>query len=272
MQQTQSVESDAVLPCRVAGKGRPVLFVHGTAAAVWGDLPLQVAGFARAITYERRGFVPAGAAVPARAAVPPLTRLPPHADDAAELLAAVAGAPALLVGWSIGGVIALEVALRWPQRVAGLVLLEPPLHAKRHPDANLFSGVVGSIVLGVLAGRERGGRRFSRWVFREADGRCSLDHAPRDVREAVARNAAAVCAELSGGTGEHLKLAALAALRVPTVVFAGGRSQAFLRAGAKRAAQAVQGAEYIELADANHLLQLDAAPAIAQSVRRLLQA
>lgn len=248
---------------QVAGTGAPVLFVHGTAASVWGDLDRRVAGFARAITYDRRGF--------GRSDLPSQTRLTPHADDAAALLRAEARAPAVLVGWSIGGVIALEVASRFPTLVAGLVLLEPPLFAKRHADLNLFNGVVLSILTGALRGAERGGRRFSRWVFREEGGGNSLDSVAGGVRDAIDANAAAVCAELRGGTGEHLAADTLAAIRVPVVVFAGGRSQAFLRAGARRAADAVPGSRYIECAQASHFLQFDAAEAIAEEVRRLVQ-
>ena len=260
----QLVRDGAALHWRAAGQGRPVLFIHGTAAAVWGQLPARVAGFARALVYDRRGF---GASQGA-----PLSKLSPHAEDAAALIHAAGGGPAVLVGWSIGGVIALELAATQPALVAGLVLLEPPLHAKKHPDLNLLNGVVLSILTGALAGKTRGGRRFSRWVFRESDGSNSLDRVPADIRATLETNAAAICTELQGGTGEHLKAAQLAGIRSPTAVFAAGRSQAFLQAGARRAAQSVPKAELIELPEATHFLQLDAAERIARSVQRMVGA
>jgi pimeloyl-ACP methyl ester carboxylesterase len=192
-----------------------------------------------------------------------------HAEDAAGLLRAVNGGPAVLVGWSIGGVIALEVAARHPGLVRGLVLLEPPLHAKRHPSLNLLNVVVGSILCGALLGQARGGRRFSRWVFREVGGGNSLDRAGADVRAELDANAAAICRELRGGTGEHLSQAQLGAINCPTVAFSGALSQPFLQAGAERAARAVRNGQHRNLAETTHFIQLERFDEIAAAVQRL---
>ncbi|WP_035304915.1 alpha/beta fold hydrolase [Actinokineospora inagensis] len=50
-----------------------------------------------------------------------------HADDAARVLAAVTGEPALVFGSSLGAVIGLDLLLRHPDRVRLLVAHEPPL-------------------------------------------------------------------------------------------------------------------------------------------------
>src|SRR3954471_3751496 len=127
---------------RQTGAGAPaVLLVHGTAAALWGDLPERLGGRHRVVDYDRRGYDGSTGPAPSTLGV--------HTDDAAELLDRLDMAPALVVGWSVGGVLALHLGVRYPARVAGLVLLEPPLHAKRHPSLRLLCGVVG----GVLAGR-----------------------------------------------------------------------------------------------------------------------
>jgi pimeloyl-ACP methyl ester carboxylesterase len=243
------------------GAGQPVLFIHGTGASVWGDLFALASGSCRAIRYDRRGF---GASLHA-----PVDKLSRHAQDAARLLEARDGRGAVIVGWSIGGVIAAELAIRHPELVAGLVLLEPPLWAKKHPDLNLFNGVVLSTLLGLVAGPRRGGLRFSRWVMRERSGGNSLDTVDPRVREQIAANAAAIGVEIRGGTGEHLSSADFASIRVPTEVFAADRSQQFLVDGARRMADAIPNARFSQLNDATHFLQLEHAGPIVTAIARV---
>src|SRR3954471_13924008 len=107
---------------RQTGTGAPaVLLIHGTAAALWGDLPARLAARHRVVDYDRRGYDGSSGPAPSSLAA--------HTDDAAAPLARLDLAPAVVVGWSVGGIIALDLAVRYPARVAGLVLLEPPLHA-----------------------------------------------------------------------------------------------------------------------------------------------
>lgn len=242
-----------------AGSGTPILFVHGTAASVWGDLFEQAARIGAAIQYDRRGFGASGGASP--------KSLSRHADDAAALLDGLNARGAIVVGWSIGGVIAAELAVRHPAAVGGLVLLEPPLWAKRHPDPNLFNGVALSIVVGLLAGAGRGGRRFTRWVFRERGGGNSLDTVDPAVRERIDANASAIGVEIRAGTGEHLTPEMLAGIRQPTIVFAGDRGQPFLAAAAGRMAAAIPSAQLRILPGASHFLQLERAGEIAEALK-----
>ncbi len=241
------------------GAGVPVLFIHGTAAAVWGDLPARTAEFARAIQYDRRGFGSSPAA--------PVAALSPHAADAAALLQSLTEEPAVIVGWSIGGVIACELAALYPDSVRGLVLLEPPLWAKKHPSLALLDGVLVSILVGLLAGPASGGRRFTRWVFRERDGGQSLDQLPADLRARIEANAAAIGVEIRAGTGEHLTAEQLGKLRIPTAIFAGDRSCLFFEQCSRRLADLIPDAQLVPVAGANHLMQVDHAAAIVKAIR-----
>ena len=51
-----------------------------------------------------------------------------YADDVRHLLDAIVGQPALLLGHSLGGVVAVQVGVTAPERVRGLFLEDPPLY------------------------------------------------------------------------------------------------------------------------------------------------
>ncbi|GMA13821.1 alpha/beta hydrolase [Deinococcus metallilatus] len=92
----------------------------------WGNRPFigpATAGFTRVITYDRAGV---GQSTP-----------PEQVRDLGDVLgeldavlqAAEVNEPAVLVGHSVGGLVAFEFARRFPARVAGLLLLD-----SSHPD------------------------------------------------------------------------------------------------------------------------------------------
>ena len=189
------------------GSGPPVLLVHGTAARVWGDLPDRLAACGRAIHYDRRSF--------GRSTHPPLADLAGHRRDAAALLDALDAAPAVVVGWSIGGVLALDLAVADPAKVRGLVLIEPPLHAKRRPTPRMARAVVGGQLLGRLGRPKAGAETFLRWALRRRAGNGDLERIPPEWRAAMLANAAAIVRELAAGTGEHIPPEGLAGVRVP---------------------------------------------------------
>ncbi|MDQ6971665.1 MAG: alpha/beta fold hydrolase [Mariprofundaceae bacterium] len=58
----------------------------------------------------------------------------PPADWEKALLAAMPAEPVLLVGWSLGGMLAMRLALSSPQRVAGLVLVGATPCFRTRPD------------------------------------------------------------------------------------------------------------------------------------------
>ncbi|MGV8979321.1 MAG: alpha/beta fold hydrolase [Cellulomonas sp.] len=102
------------------GAGVPVLLLHGVtdSAECWGSVVRHLAGGRPVVAVDARGHgrTPLGDEPFSIGAL---------ASDAAEVLRVVAGAPALVVGHSLGGVVAEELALTEPGLVAGLVLEDP---------------------------------------------------------------------------------------------------------------------------------------------------
>lgn len=248
----------AWLAAHARGAGPAVLLVHGTAPAAWGTLPASLAATNRVVTYDRRTFGDSPAPAP-----PSLTV---HASDAAAVIEA-SGAPATIVGWSLGGVIALEVAATRPDLVEALVLLEPPLHAKRHPRPRMVSAIAGAAVLGRLGRPDVGARRFLRWALGRRDGSDDLGRMPAAFGAALhAGDDVALVAELGLGTGEHLDRAALGRISVPTRVLCGDASGPAFAHAASRVVAAVPHATLVEVATCGHAVQLDAPGAVVDAV------
>lgn len=115
----------------------PILFIHGLfgSTRVWRLVidDLNTAGY-RTITYDRPG---------AGLSAKPLSAdysQPAHADHAAALLDALGIEQALIVGHSAGGNVAAHFALRHPERVTALALVDAAVLAGGPP------GFVGGIV------------------------------------------------------------------------------------------------------------------------------
>jgi pimeloyl-ACP methyl ester carboxylesterase len=98
------------------GAGAPVVFLHAAVAdrRMWRDVAARIAATHRAIAYDRRGFGMTTAPNEDHSAL----------DDLRRVLDAQAG-KAVLVGCSQGGRIAINAALRYPERLRGLVLIAP---------------------------------------------------------------------------------------------------------------------------------------------------
>jgi pimeloyl-ACP methyl ester carboxylesterase len=109
-----------VLRWAEAGSGRPAVVLDAAlgepGSLAWAGVMPLVAPQARVMAYDRAGI---GASDP----VSPLT-LAVQVDDLAAV-AGQAGGPCVLVGHSWGALLAQLVALRHPELVAGLVLVDP---------------------------------------------------------------------------------------------------------------------------------------------------
>jgi pimeloyl-ACP methyl ester carboxylesterase len=135
-----------------SGSGTPVVFIHGIGASMYGwryALPAVVAAGYRGVAFDNRGFG--------------FSDKPAHGYSNAAyahlvvaLLDSLGISSAVLVGHSMGGAIAAEVALRYPDRVRGMVLIGAAGYGVRWPGV---LKIARWRFLGAIATRFRG-----RWI------------------------------------------------------------------------------------------------------------
>lgn len=112
---------DAHLSVYDAGSGKSIVFLHGNASR-WQHWEPQLQALSsrfHCIAFDQRGY---GASSPLTSP----NSLSQMADDAAAVCQALRVDHAYFVGLSMGGAVAIAVALRHPALVDGLVLAAPP--------------------------------------------------------------------------------------------------------------------------------------------------
>jgi pimeloyl-ACP methyl ester carboxylesterase len=248
------------------GAGEPLLMVHGNGggAVVWAGTVDALARGCRVITYDRRGF--------GRSTFPPVRDWSRHAADAAALLRTLGVGPTTVLGWSGGGIVALELAIAEPDLVSALVLAEPPVHAKRHLTVRMAWTMIGAQVLRRTAGDEAGAVRFYHWASRRTTGGNSFDEFPAPVQAAMRASAAATLAELDAGTGEHLTAAAIGGIRCPVTFLLGELSDPVFAAATRRLVPMLPQAAVVTIEGAGHALHVDRPVEFAAAVRSALPA
>jgi pimeloyl-ACP methyl ester carboxylesterase len=245
-----------------SGSGPGVLLVHGTAANLWGDLPAMLSSDHRVVNYDRRSF--------GRSVNAPLANLRRHTRDAAGVLESLDEGPSTVVGWSFGGLIALDLAATRPDLVSGLVIIEAPLFLKYRPRFDLVRGVVAAKFQAARGRPREGADRFLRWVLQRRGEGNDLDRLPVAWREAMLGNAAAILRELDSGTGEHeLGKGALSDVRCPIRWLYGDRSARTFEDTARRAPSHFAQVTLVPVARAGHVVQFDRPDAVADAVRRV---
>ena len=117
----------AGLATEIVGSGDPVIFLHANVCdrRMWRDQLDTIGASRKAVAYDRRGFGQTRAEREDFSAV----------SDLKAVMDATAGsAPAILVGCSQGGRIAIDMALLHPSSVRGLVLIAPSVAGAPPPE------------------------------------------------------------------------------------------------------------------------------------------
>lgn len=246
-----------------SGAGPPVLLIHGTGidADTWGAIYDDLARDHRVIAYDRRGFSRSGP----EGATPDWKR---HSADAAALLREMEAAPATVVGWSAGGIIAYDLAVSHPELVSTLVTFEAALHGVKHPSLGFMRTFVAAQVLGRVRGPEAAVDRFMHYTCGFREGGHVWDEYPADRKAVLYGNGRSMLRELNAaGRDRHLTAERLGGLRMPVTIAYGARTQPWFERCAKAAAKLVPTARLQTIPGGNHALAYTAPEATAALVR-----
>ena len=153
MQTTMVSIGDTSLAVQICGSGAPLVLLHAFPLdhTMWHRV-LPLANHARLIIPDQRGF---GSSTCNDSEKSPIVSITQLADDVAKLLDALdIEEPATIAGISMGGYVAQHVAVRYPEKVSRIILIDTKFSADtpeaRSTRANL-AATVGRVGQQVLA-------------------------------------------------------------------------------------------------------------------------
>lgn len=247
------------------GEGPPVLLIHGTGATsdFWGEAAERLAERCHVVTYDRRGT--------GRSAHLPTGHHDVHAEDAAAIIRGLGMGDVTVVGWSMGGIVALCLAQRHPELVRGLVLQEPPLYARHDLAFDIWRGIVPAIALSKLGLKVRAAERFNRWTY--SSGGTGYDDWPESWKATTREHARTICAEIDIGTGERvLTPAQVRTIEHPALGLLGACSLPYYRRAMERIRTLLPQLRIETIPGANHAMHVDGREAWVDAVSNFASA
>lgn len=233
------------------GSGRPLVFVHGvgTSGELWADDLASLGEYCRLIVYDRRGYG-------ASSASPRDWR--GHRADAEALIEALDAAPAVLVGYSGGSMVALPLALERPDLVSSLVLLDPAFDLEHCRTAGLVRAVLGTQVRRRLFGERRGAEHWMRYVSGYPSGGSAFDKTSPQRRRRLLANASTFFDDYASDDGDDFEESRWANISAPVTIVDAALSPPFLRRSCERLKQLLPQAKTVTLENSGHYVSVDA--------------
>jgi pimeloyl-ACP methyl ester carboxylesterase len=198
-----------------------------------------------------------------------------HLQDLAALLDQIQMDQCLVLGWSLGGILAMELALRDPGRVRGLILVATAAHpVGDHPPITVWDQVYTGIasLLNLL---------FPGWPWAiETFGKRSLyryliqQHTPQTYRYIAAcavpaylKTSAYARRALSQALRQgYNRLGDLESIQVPALVMAAAHDCHITPAASQKTAQALPQADWILYPDVAHLFPWEIPSQVQQDI------
>jgi pimeloyl-ACP methyl ester carboxylesterase len=228
-----------------------ILLAHGlfVDAALWRAQVEPLARLGRVVVLDMPGY--------GRSEVPPPFDLPRHADVLADAMPAMGIGRAVCIGWSWGGALVLHLALRHPELVAALAVLNTTAEATtryRRAKYRLLVRIVRRFgLLPWLARSQIAPLMFSPRSRRDRPELVEefVRQAAAPPREVIVRGALAVAIDAPDISGR------LGAIAVPALVLCGTEDRGHPKGTSERMARRIPGATMRWMEGAGHLSPME---------------
>jgi 2-methylcitrate dehydratase PrpD/pimeloyl-ACP methyl ester carboxylesterase len=243
------------------GSGPPVVLIHAFAndGALWKPQVENLGARFRIITPDLRGF---GASMPTDGRA---VSMDEYADDVVAVLDHLGIERAAIGGISLGGYVALSIALRHPARVSGLILANTRAGADNPEWASFREALVRDVdARGAAAVVENYGDK----PFRKDCPQGIKDY----VREMILRQPASGLASGTRGMAQRPdRTPRLAEIRVPTLIISGTEDNYIPSSEGDAMHRGIAGSRFLDIPYAGHLSNIDSADAFNAAVGVFLE-
>ncbi|EST15029.1 PGAP1-like family protein [Pseudomonas putida S610] len=231
------------------GQGQPVVLIHGVGLnkEMWGGQIVGLANDYRVIAYDMLGH--------GQSALPPAdVGLEGYAAQLAEVLDHLQLSQAIVIGFSMGGLVARAFALHYPQRIAALVVLNSVFNRSPEQSAGVIARAAQAAELGPDANVEAA---LDRWFSREYKAANPAQVAA--IRQVLASN------DPQGyhttyslfATQDMYRAGDLGSIQVPTLIATGELDTGSTPAMARQLAARIPGAHSVVLAEQRHMMPVE---------------
>lgn len=231
------------------GQGHPVILIHGVGLnkEMWGGQIVGLAPHYSVIAYDMLGH----GASPRPASGTPLGG---YAEQLLELLDHLQIPQAIVIGFSMGGLVARAFALHHPTRLSGLVVLNSVFNRSAEQRAGVIARTAQAAEHGPDANAEAA---LSRWFSREYQAANPAQIAA--IRQTLASNdpqGYLTTYELFA-TQDMYRADDLASIQVPTLIATGELDPGSTPLMARELAERIPGAQVAVLDEQRHMMPVE---------------